>query len=461
MDTAERGGAYDGRNILVIGAGRSGLASAEFLARRGARVILADQQEPARSETLDALKALGVECLWGGQPDVACLGVEEIVVSPGVPLSIPPLVYARAQGIPVTGELELAYRNCAAPFVAITGTNGKTTTTTLCGELLKKRWQPRGRRVLVGGNIGVPLIREVPYLTAEDVVVAEVSSFQLETTEQFRPHLALMLNLTPDHLDRHGDMEGYLAAKAKIFANQTAADALVLNYDDPRLRALEGRSGSRVIFFSQREKLTEGVYLDGERVMLALDGAETAICRAGEIAIRGRHNLENAMGAIALAFLSGVAPEDIRQVLMEFPGVEHRLEPVRTLHGVLYINDSKGTNPDSTVKALEACDRPVVLILGGKNKGSDFTELARLVRQRVKAAVVLGEARETIAAALRQAGFEQFVEKETFDEAVAAAAAAAVPGDIVLLSPACASWDMFSNFEERGRRFKELVGAMN
>ncbi len=442
-----------GNRVLVIGAARSGLAGAEFLAKHGRQVVLSDMK---KVESVDNLQALGVSFIWGEQPDVAAIQPDYIVISPGVPLTIPPAVYAKEHQIPVIGELELAYRNCKAPFVAITGTNGKTTTTTLTGELLKKT----GRQVFVGGNIGVPLISYVENLQQQDVVVAEVSSFQLETTETFCPHLALMLNLTPDHLDRHGDMAGYLAAKAKIFANQKESDYLVLNYDDEALRGLENQSKGKVIFFSQQHKLEEGVYLDGTQVMLRLNGQELVICDASEIAIKGKHNLENAMGAILLAYLSGVALADIREVLMTFPGVEHRLEPVRTLRDVLYINDSKGTNPDSTIKALEAYDRPVVIILGGKNKGSDFTQLAQLVKQRVKKAVVLGQAKPVIVEALKKAGFDDYIEKDTFEEAVSAAASLAEAGDLVLLSPACASWDMFNSYEERGRLFKQLVLAM-
>jgi UDP-N-acetylmuramoylalanine--D-glutamate ligase len=287
--------------------------------------------------------------------------------------------------------------------------------------------------------------------------VAEISSFQLETVESFCPHLALIINLTPDHLDRHGDMAGYLAAKARIFENQKESDYLVLNYDDEALRELAPQSRGKVIFFSQKHKLEEGVYLDGRKVMLALNGESLFICNADEIAIKGKHNLENAMGAIVFAYLSGVRAEDIRDVLMTFQGVEHRLEPVRTLNEVLYINDSKGTNPDSTIKAIEAYDRPIVIILGGKNKGVAFTELAGLVKQRVKKAVLVGQAKEELTEALDAADFNDYVRTESFEEAVTKAAELAEPGDIVLLSPACTSWDMFSSFEERGRLFKKLV----
>lgn len=439
--------------VLVIGAARSGLAAAEFLAKQGENVVLTDLK---RVEDTDALENLGIQTLLGEQPDVAAIQPDYILMSPGVPLSIPPVVYAKAHDIPVIGELELAYRNCKAPFVAITGTNGKTTTTTLTGELLKKT----EKQVFVGGNIGVPIISYVADLQKDDVVVAEVSSFQLETTDSFCPHLALILNLTPDHLDRHGDMAGYLAAKAKIFANQKDSDYLVLNYDDETLRGLESQSRGKVIFFSQQHKLEEGVYLDGEEIILAWEGKKISICTVDEIAIKGRHNLENAMGAITLAYLSGVTPEKIREVLTTFPGVEHRLEPVRTLRGVLYINDSKGTNPDSTIKALEAYDRPIVIILGGKNKGVPFTELASVVKQRAKKAVVLGQAKPELIEALESVDFHNYVTADTFTEGVTTAAQLAESGDIVLLSPACTSWDMFRSYEERGKLFKEIVAAL-
>ena len=439
-----------GEKVLVIGAARSGLAGAEFLAKQGNEVVLTDMKQAVQ---VDNLAELGVSFVWGEQPDVEAIKPDYIVMSPGVPLTIPPVKYAKEHGIPVIGELELAYRNCKAPFAAITGTNGKTTTTTLIGELMKKT----GRQVFVGGNIGVPIITYADKLQEEDIVVAEVSSFQLETVESFCPHLALMINLTPDHLDRHGDMAGYLAAKARIFENQKESDYLVLNYDDEALRELAPQSRGKVIFFSQKHKLEEGVYLDGSQVMLALNGESLFICNADEIAIKGKHNLENAMGAIVFAYLSGVRAEDIRDVLMTFQGVEHRLEPVRTLNEVLYINDSKGTNPDSTIKAIEAYDRPIVIILGGKNKGVPFTELAGLVKERVKKAVLVGQAKEELAEALDAADFNDYVRTESFEEAVTKAAELAEPGDIVLLSPACTSWDMFSSFEERGRLFKKLV----
>lgn len=439
-----------GQKILVIGAARSGLASAEFLARQGNQVVLTDMKQ---QNDVEYLESLGVSFIWGEQPDVALLQPDYIVMSPGVPLTIPPVQYAQANHIPVIGELELAYRNCKAPFVAITGTNGKTTTTTLTGELLKKT----GKRVFVGGNIGVPLISYGAELSKDDVVVAEVSSFQLETVAEFRPHLSLMINLTPDHLDRHGDMEQYLACKANIFKNQKEDDYLILNYDDEALREVANTSKGNVLFFSQKHILQEGVWLEDGNVVLKLGENKFIVCTEDEIAIKGKHNLENAMGAILLAYLSGVTVAEIRTVLMTFQGVAHRLEPVRTHQGVQYINDSKGTNPDSTIKAIEAYPKDMILILGGYNKGSDFTELIRLVKKYVKHVIVLGDAKYAIIDAMQQLEYTAYTEVANVEEAVEKAAALAVSGDVVMLSPACASWDMFKSYEERGDLFKQLV----
>lgn len=439
-----------GQRVLVIGAGRSGLASAEFLAKQDNAVILTDMKRP---ESFLEERLPGVSFVWGEQPNLSVLAPDLLVMSPGVPLTIPPVVSAREKGIPVIGELELAYRNCQAPFIAITGTNGKTTTTTLTGELLKAS----GKNAVVGGNIGVPLVNIVDTLTADHVVVAEVSSFQLESIDTFAPHIALMLNLTPDHLDRHGTMEEYLACKANIFVNQTENDYLILNYDDEALRSLAGTGKGKVFFFSQKHILQEGVYLEGDDVVLRYNGQSVSVCRADEIAIKGKHNLENAMGAILLAFFSGVPVATIRTILKTFAGVAHRMEPVRNWGGVAYINDSKGTNPDATIKAIEAFSQPIILILGGKNKGSDFEHLAQLVKQRVKQVVVLGEAKHAIVEALEHAGYDAYAKADTFDAAVKMASQLADAGDVVLLSPACASWDMFQNYEERGDAFKKIV----
>ncbi len=445
------------KRVLVIGAARSGLAAVDFLCNHGYSVILTDMSPEADEAVLAHLRQLKVQMIWGEQPDVSALRPDFIVISPGIALTIPPAVAAKEMGIPIINETELAFCSARASFVAITGTNGKTTTTSLLGELLKNEQH----QVVVGGNIGLPLVSIAESLGEEDLIVAEMSSFQLETTVTIKPKVALMLNLTPDHLDRHGDMQGYLEAKAKIFANQDEGDYLILNADDAYLAPLAKQARSQVIFFSRQHILKEGVFLRGNTVVFCHDGQrDGAFVKKQEIAIKGAHNLENAMAAIAAAMVLGVAPERIREVLQTFAGVEHRLEPVRKWHGVLFVNDSKGTNPDSTMKALEAYDEPLILIAGGKNKGSDFSDLAQLIARKVKQVILIGQAKEELRAALAACGYEQVVMCDTYEEVVRLAAELAEPGDVVMLSPACASWDMFNSYEERGRLFKKLVNAL-
>lgn len=443
------------KKVLVIGAKRSGLAATKFLAEHDFEVILTDMQEPS-AEQLSELKGLHLAYIWGEQPKVDAILPDFIVISPGIPLSIPPVVRAHELGIGIVGETEIAFRCSRAPFIAITGTNGKTTTTTLLGELLAKD----GHQVLVGGNIGLPLITMVEALDEEDLVVAEMSSFQLDTTLTFKPKVALMLNLTPDHLDRHGDMATYLAAKAKITANQDENDFLVLNRDDPNLVHLAKKTKAHVIFFSQQNRLEEGVYLEEDQIVVDYDGKRQVVSAVEDLGIRGKHNLENAMGAIGVAIALGVPIGQIAGVLKSFKGVAHRLEMVRIFQGVTYINDSKGTNPDATIKALEAYDEPIVAILGGKNKGSDFSALLKVVAERAKHVVLLGEAKGVIEAGLKMLGYQAYEVVETLEEAVLEAKAQAKAGDVVLFSPACASWDMFSDYEERGNLFKALVNGL-
>ena len=442
--------------VLIIGAARSGLAAAAFLAQKGEEVIVTDTNLKAQKESEEALKNYEIRYIWGKQPDIDELAVDMIVVSPGVPLSIAPIRRAKELGIKVIGEVELAYLNAKAPIVAITGTNGKTTTTTLVGEIFKAAGWECG----VGGNIGVSLLEESEKISDAGVLVAEISSFQLESTEKFKPKAAAILNLTPDHLDRHGDMQGYLAAKAKIFAMQDENDFLVLNYEDEYLRPLAEKCQSQVLFFSAQHILKNGVYVEDKMIKIAFKGKISQVCPPEEIRIKGAHNLENALAAVALCFALGVDEQVIAQVLRDFKGVEHRLEPVRELDGVLYINDSKGTNPDSTSKALVAYDRPLILIAGGKNKGLSFLPLAKLIKERVKGVVLVGMAKNDIKAALDEVGFSNYVLVDKFEETVEAAKKMADEGDIVLLSPACTSWDMFKSFEERGELFKKLVNAL-
>lgn len=447
-------GDWRGKKVLVIGAGKSGLAASRYLAGKGAKVVLADQKEaPAFEQPVASLVPPGVELILGGYPPLEEGGFDLVVLSPGVPLSHPVVVRARTLGISVTGELELAFRRARAPVVAITGTNGKTTTTALTGQIFREA----GIKTLVAGNIGRPLIAEVEGYGPQDAIVLEVSSFQLETAETFRPRVAAVLNITPDHLDRHGTMEAYVAAKARIFARQREEDVTVLNYDDPLTRSLASSCPGRVVFFSRREKLAQGAFLRDGWITIEEAGKAHPLLPAGELPIPGLHNLENALAAAACAWWWGIPGEKIAEALRRFPGVPHRLEPVAEINGVVYVNDSKGTNPEASIKALEAFDRPIVLIAGGRNKGSDFTAFAQVVKKKARALVVLGECASQVAEAARAAGMREIYRAFDLREAVLTAHRLARPGDVVLLSPACASWDMFKNYEERGDRFKEIV----
>lgn len=446
-----------GKKVLVIGMARSGVAAANFLKQKGADVTITDLRERATAGTVaDELAAQGIALHLGGYPQLNPGSFDMVVPSPGVPMETAPLMQATELGIPVIGEMELAYQFAQSPIVAITGTNGKTTTTTLVGELFKNA----GLATLVGGNIGLPLVTEVEKYGPEAVIVAEVSSFQLETIQHFQPRVAVVLNLTPDHLDRHKTMAGYGAAKARILANQQQQDFTVLNYDDLAVRAMAAQSSGQVIFFSRQHKLDAGVYVQDDQVVINYQGQLVSVLATKDIGIIGAHNLENALAATAAAFAMGIEVTNIASTLQSFEGVAHRLEFVRELAGIRYINDSKGTNPDATIKALEAFNQPVVLIAGGKNKGSDFDELAVLIKKRVKTLVLVGEAAGALEEAVRRHNFAAVTRVEGFVEAVELAAQSARDGDVVLLSPACASWDMFNNFEERGDLFKQVVNNL-
>lgn len=445
-----------GDAILIIGAARSGVASAEYLLSIGKEIVISDMNTKLAEDVETQLGHASVSYVWGKQPDVAALQPELIVMSPGVPLSIPPVVKARELGIPVISEPELAFRYSDVPFVAITGTNGKTTTTTLTAFLLEKE----GRKVVAGGNIGLPLISRCPQMSANDIVVAEMSSFQLESVDSFCPKVAVVMNLTPDHLDRHKTMEAYAAAKANIFKNQGPEDYLLLNKDDAIVAAMAAGAKSHVYYFSQQEILDEGIWLEDGNLVYRLDknGAPQVLIPAAEIGIVGSHNWQNAMAASLAALLMGQQPEIIAERLRAFKGVAHRMEPVATIDGVLYVNDSKGTNPDSTEKALGSYgERPIVLIAGGRNKGSDMAVLVPLMRAHCRGVVLVGEATGDFIDAFERTGYTDYVCADSFEDAVAKAREMAQSGDVVLLSPACASWDMFDNFEQRGDLFKELV----
>jgi UDP-N-acetylmuramoylalanine--D-glutamate ligase len=447
--------ALAGRGVTVVGLARSGVAACRLLQALGARVTGTDARSadalPAEAR---ALAADGVRLVVSGHPAAAFRSAQLVVVSPGVPADHPALAACRARGVPVLGEVELAFRTMTAEFIAITGTNGKTTTTALTGALVAES----GRPVLVGGNIGRPLAAEALGFAPDGWVVAEVSSFQLETTDAFRPRVAAVLNVTPDHLDRHGTLAAYTDAKARIFRRQGPGDWAVLNADDPGAAGLASQVGARLLWFSRRAPVAEGAWVRDGWVTLRLGGEDRPICPVGEIRLRGAHNLENVLAATACAGAIGVAPERLRDAIGAFRAVAHRIEWVRDRGGVAYYNDSKGTNVDATLKALAAFDEPIVLIAGGRDKGQRFDALAEAARGRVKAAILIGEGRATMGPAL---GAVTRVENAgDMRDAVRRAAAAAAPGDVVLLSPACASFDMFRDYEHRGAVFTEEVRAL-
>jgi UDP-N-acetylmuramoylalanine--D-glutamate ligase len=460
MEVTTRGRAYReslrGRRVAVVGLARSGLAAARLLHAIGARVVGTDTKPlEALGPEARELELLGVRLLTGGvHPEVA-LGADLVVVSPGIPLDSPQVAPARTAGTPVVGELEVAWRALEAETLAITGTNGKTTTTTLTGALLAEQARP----VLVGGNIGTPLAAHALTFPADGVVVCEVSSFQLETIDLFHPRVAVLLNLTPDHIDRHGSFAAYKEAKARVFVNQTEADCAVLNADDEALRPLAARTRARVVWFSRRQQIEPGVFVRGGWIVAKLNDHMEHICPLGEILLRGAHNVENVLAATACALWTGITSEAIRRAIGRFRGVPHRIEFVRDLKGVHYYNDSKGTNVASTIKALESFSERLVLIAGGLGKGQDFTPLADAARGRVAHAVVIGQDGPKVAAALAAVRIP-VSPTVSLEAALHAARAVAQPGDVVLLSPACASFDMFHNFEHRGDVFRGLVQGL-
>jgi len=455
-----------GKRVLVVGLGKSGVAAALFLAARGATVTVSDAKpaEQLRTE-IAALAERGVAVEAGEHGPETFTRQDLIVLSPGVPGDLSVLQQARSAGIPIIGEIELAARFLQGTVVAITGSNGKTTTTTLTGEIIASG----GRKTLVGGNIGTPAITFVEQSSPDTWVVLEISSFQLETVASFRPHVAAVLNLTPDHLDRHGSMERYIAVKARIFENQQAGDFAVLNDDCEATRRLAddlraGGSGQTMLCFTRKQSsgappVERGAFVRDGRIFYRGDGArgdtETEIMPLAEIPLKGTHNVENVLAAVAIGMAAGIEPAAIRRAVREFRAVEHRLEYVATIGGVEFFNDSKATNVDATVKALESFPANVHLILGGRDKDSDYGTLRGLFPGRVKRVYTIGEAAGKIAAQLGEA--VPLVAAQTLESAVRHAAGAAVSGDIVLLAPACASFDQFSSYEHRGRVFKQLV----
>jgi UDP-N-acetylmuramoylalanine--D-glutamate ligase len=443
-----------GKKVLVVGLGKSGLAAALFLRHRGAQVTVSDvRSAEALAKDIPALLDEGIMVETGGHGLLTFRRQDLIVVSPGVPLNTPELAQVKSFGLPVIGELELAARFLKGRTLAITGSNGKTTTTALVGEILQKAGMP----ALVGGNIGVPVVELIDQSTDETWSVLEVSSFQLESTERFHPRIAVILNITPDHLDRHGSFENYALAKERIFAAQDESDVVVLNADNARAAQAAVRSVSKVYFFSAEHSVMQGSWVeDGLLVYRAgKDEPLEEIMPLSGVPLQGAHNVENVLAAVCASRQAGVSAEQIRSGVEAFKAVEHRLEFVATVDGVDFYNDSKATNVDATAKAVASFSSGIHLILGGKDKDSDYRQLAELLRARVRAIYTIGSAAAKIESQLR--GVVPILSCETLDNAVNAAASAARPGEVVLLAPACSSFDQFENYEQRGRVFKELV----
>ena len=455
------------KRVLVVGAGKSGIAAARFLLGRGAKVTVSDSRSAAAlAGELPAMMDAGIMVESGGHGLLTFRRQDLIVISPGVPLETPEVARVRALGMPVIGELELASRFLDGQTIAITGSNGKTTTTTLVGEMLKRA----GLATLVGGNIGTPVIDLIALSTGATWNVLEVSSFQLETVETFRPRIAAVLNITPDHLDRHKSFERYAAAKARITERQDAEDFLVLNGEDKASQmvaahrfaegGVEWRTRAQIFWFSSRRPIKQGAFLHGGSIAyVGREGAKAEpVMPVAEISLRGAHNVENVLAAVTIARLAGVDAPMIREAVREFRAVEHRLELIRLRDGVEFYNDSKATNVDAAMKAVASFPGGVHLILGGKDKDSDYGVMAPLLRERVRVVYTIGSAAEKIRAAL--GGVVKMVEAETMERAVAQASQAATAGDVVLLAPACSSFDQFENYEHRGRVFRQLVEAL-
>ena len=445
------------KRVLVVGLGKSGIAAALFLRDKGARVTVSDSRSAKELEShIPELLDAGVMVETGGHGILTFRRQDLIVVSPGVPYDTPELAQSRALGIPIVGELELASRFLQGQITAVTGSNGKTTTTSLIGKI----FADSGRDTLVGGNIGTPVIELIERSSVGTMNVLEVSSFQLETVEEFEPHIAVILNITPDHLDRHGSFENYAAMKTRITEKQTAADFLVLNGEDKPTQMIAGKTKAQVFWFSSRRPIKQGAFVHGESIVfVAKEGGPTEpVMPVSEIPLKGAHNVENVLAAVCAARLCGVEAAQIREAVRSFSAVEHRLEFVAEVGGVAYYNDSKATNVDATKKALEAFPGGVHLILGGKDKESDYTELADLIRERVKTVATIGSAAEKIERHL--AGVTKIISAGTLAEAVRMISESATAGDVVLLAPACSSFDQFENYEHRGRTFKEIVGEL-
>lgn len=444
-----------GKKVLVFGSGISGIGAVKLLEDHGAEVVLYDGNESLDQASLREQLGEKTAIVLGEFPEHLLEELDLVVLSPGVPTDLPVILAMKEHGIQVIGEVELAYAFGKGDVLAITGTNGKTTTTSLLGEIMKCHQE----EVFVVGNIGNPYTVAAGQMTERSVAVAEMSSFQLESIETFRPKVSAILNFTPDHLNRHHTMEAYVEAKKQIAKNQTAEDYCVLNYEDERTKAFGEEVKAQVLYFSSVHKLERGIYLDDGK-MIYKNPEEEIVCHVDELQILGIHNYENVMAAVAMAAVYGVPMDTIRKAILAFKGVEHRIEYVTEKDGVVYYNDSKGTNPDAAIKGIQAMNRKTVLIGGGYDKNSEYTEWIQAFDGKVKQLILIGATREKIAQDAEKCGFHDYVFADTFEEAVLLAAKTAKSGEAVLLSPACASWGMFPNYEVRGEKFKEIVNSL-
>lgn len=446
------------KRVLVFGAAKSGVSATGLLQKQGAYVILYDGNSKLKPEDFQDKIDIhhNFQAIFGELPEELPETISLLVISPGIAIDHPLVSKISSLGIPVWGEIELAYRCSRGRIIGITGTNGKTTTTTLVGEIMKTFFP----EVYVVGNIGNPYTDIALEATEQSVSVIELSSFQLETIHEFKPDVSAILNITPDHLDRHHTMDNYIHMKENVAKNQTMNEACVLNYEDPELRAMADRLHTRVIFFSSARVLEEGLYLTGEDIYYAAGGEKQLVCNVNELRVLGKHSYENVMAGVGIAITMGVPMELIHKAITSFNAVEHRIEYVETIKGVTYYNDSKGTNPDASIKAVQAMKSSTLLIGGGYDKHNEFDEWIEAFEGKVKYLVLLGQTREKIAEAAIRHGFTNIIMVDTLKDAVRVCAEKAEDGDAVLLSPACASWGMFENYEQRGRLFKEYVREM-
>ncbi|WP_105614964.1 UDP-N-acetylmuramoyl-L-alanine--D-glutamate ligase [Vallitalea okinawensis] len=442
------------RRVLVIGMARSGISAAIFTKKQGAHVTVYDSKnETVLEESIKELKKYEIAIQCGKKNIDNLLDFELMILSPGVPTDLSFIKEAKQVNIPVIGEVELAYQFCKSDIIGITGTNGKTTTTSLVGQIVTS--YDSGSQIV--GNIGIPFTSQLDKLDQGHFAVAELSSFQLETIKDFRCRVSAVLNISPDHLNRHKTLENYIEAKKNVFRNQSNEDICVLNYNDLECRKMAKESPAKVIFFSYEMELNEGVYFKDNHIMLSTGEMKTEVCRVEDLNILGRHSVENAMAAVAICFYAGIPINHIREQLIQFEAVEHRIEYVSTINGVRYYNDSKATNPDAAIKGLDAMQWPTVLIGGGMDKDSDFTDWVNGFEGKVKQLIVFGETADQIISTAKKIDFSKVIKVHNLEEAVSKAYMYADKGDCVLLSPACASWDMFNSFEERGDLFKKLV----